>query len=363
MDQPLEPGATIGILGGGQLGKMLAMAASEMGYNTHIYTNESDCPAAAISRRITVAEYDDEEALASFAKRVDVVTYEFENIPISPVRWLAAWVPVYPDPDLLSITQHRVQEKQAVRQLGITTAPFQAVTNLEELKSAVEEIGLPAILKTCRMGYDGKGQLRLEENTNLELAWKQLDTDDAILEGLVNFELEISVIVARNHQGDVATYCPVHNIHKNHILSETIVPAPISPYIWRNAMDTAQNVANGMDLHGLLAIEMFVTKDDNILINEMAPRPHNSGHWTLDAAATSQFHQTIRAVTGQPLGSTQRLCSARMINLIGDDIKQWPTYMAEPATKVHIYGKKEIREGRKMGHVTQLQLEKKSEKE
>lgn len=360
MEKPLAPGSTIGIIGGGQLGRMLAMAAAEMGYHTHIYSPQSECPAAEVARRVTVADYEDEEALARFVKQVDVITYEFENIPIGSIRWLEGWVPVHPNASLLSTTQHRVHEKRAVQELGITTAPFRPVESLESLKEAIKEIGLPAILKTCRMGYDGKGQVKLEEGTNIEQAWAQLKTDDAILEGLINFELEVSVIVARNAKGDIATYCPVQNIHENHILSETIAPAPISPYVWRSACDTAKVIAEGLELTGLLAIEMFITKDDNILINELAPRPHNSGHWTIDACVTSQFHQTIRAVTGHPLGSTQRLCDARMRNLIGSQLDDWPTHIADPFSKLHIYGKKETLEGRKMGHVTQLLVDKKN---
>lgn len=356
MQKPLPPGSTIGILGGGQLGRMMAMAATQLGYHTHIYCPEKNPPAEEVSRTTTCAAYEDEASLKAFAKTVDVVTYEFENIPIAPVRWLAAWVPVRPGAALLATTQHRVLEKQAVNRLGIKTAPFTQVTTLEELQKAARIQGLPGVLKTCRMGYDGKGQIMLDEKADLEKAWAKLKTDDAILEGLVNFSMEISVIVARDSQGHIASYPPVQNIHKHHILAETIAPAPISASLHRKAATMAHTIAQGLDLCGLLAIEMFVTHDDDILVNELAPRPHNSGHWTLDACATSQFTQSIRAVAGLPLGNPAPLCHARMLNLVGSEVNDWQKHATDPNSKLHLYGKSETREGRKMGHVTQLIL-------
>lgn len=358
--KPIPPGSTIGILGGGQLGRMLAMAAAEMGYHTHIYCPEKNPPAEEVATRTTCAAYEDEAALKAFAKSVQVVTYEFENIPIAPVRWLAAWVPVRPGPQLLATTQHRVLEKQAVNQLGIATAPFTQVRSLEELQKAARVQGLPGVLKTCRMGYDGKGQAMLDVKSDLAKVWRQLNTDDAILEGLVDFHMEISVIVARGQSGDIAVYPPVQNIHKHHILAETIAPAPISATLWRKATTMAHAIAEGLDLCGLLAIEMFVTNDDDILVNELAPRPHNSGHWTMDACVTSQFTQTVRAVCGLKLGSPERLCDARMLNLVGSEVNDWAKHAADPMSKLHLYGKAEMRSGRKMGHVTQL-LPKKAE--
>ena len=361
----IAPGSTIGILGGGQLGRMMAMAAAEMGYHVHIYCPEKNAPAGEVAGRITYAAYEDLDALKAFAASVDVVTYEFENIPAESVSLLAAQVPVRPGAGLLQCSQHRVLEKQAINKLGIATAPFHAVTTLEELEGASHAIGLPAVLKTCRMGYDGKGQVIIREAGELKAAWEKLNTHDAILEGFVNFRMEISVVVARDVEGNIACYCPVQNTHKHHILHETIAPAPISAELSTEAERIARVVAQGLELVGLMAIEMFVTsplspplaggmEEGEILVNETAPRPHNSGHWTMDACVTSQFTQAIRAVCGLPLGSTERMCDARMLNLIGDDVKDWQRYAAMPEAKLHLYGKKEARAGRKMGHVTFL---------
>lgn len=350
----IAPKATIGILGGGQLGRMLAMAAAEMGYHTHIYCPEQNCPASEVAQSTTYAQYEDLASLKAFAAKVDVVTYEFENIPFAPVAELAKLVPVFPSPEVLSTAQHRVTEKQAITRLGAKTAPFAPVTSLEELRAAAQTIGLPAVLKTCRMGYDGKGQVMLKPDTDLAAAWASLNTDDAILEGFVNFRMEISVIIARDAEGNMESYCPVQNIHKHHILSETIAPAPISQSLRDKAEAIAHTIAKGLNLVGLLAIEMFVTNDDDILINETAPRPHNSGHWTMDACITSQFTQTIRAICGLPLGNPTRLCDAKMLNLIGNDVNDWQKYAAQANAKLHLYGKSETREGRKMGHVNIL---------
>lgn len=351
----LAPGSTIGILGGGQLGRMLAMAAAEMGYHVHIYCPEQNCPAAEVAAHTTLGAYEDLHTLQIFAASVDVVTYEFENIPFYPVAELAKIVPVFPSPETLATAQHRVTEKNAINTLGIKTAPFAPVTSLEELKKATAQLGLPAVLKTCRMGYDGKGQVMLKTDSDLEAAWASLKTTDAILEGFVNFSMEISVLIARDEQGNTQSYCPVQNIHKHHILSETIAPAPISQALRDKAEAMAATIAQGVNLVGLLAIEMFVTDTDELLVNEMAPRPHNSGHWTQDACITSQFTQTIRAICGLPLGSPARLCDARMLNLIGDDLHNWPQYATQPNAKLHLYGKTETRPGRKMGHINFLQ--------
>ena len=351
---PLAPGATIGILGGGQLGRMMAMAAAEMGYHVHIYCPETNCPASEVSAHTTIAAYEDIQALATFAASVDVVTYEFENIPLAPVANLAKQVAVFPSPETLSIAQHRVSEKKAINGFGIKTAPFVHVTSLEDLRTAAQKLGLPAVLKTCRMGYDGKGQAMLKSESELEAGWQSLQTTDAILEGFVDFRMEISVLIARDQQGNMQSYCPVQNIHKHHILSETIAPAPIAQSLRDRAEAIAHTIAQGLNLVGLLAIEMFVTANDDILINELAPRPHNSGHWTMDACITSQFAQTIRAICGLPLGSPARLCDATMLNLIGDDIHNWEKYLGQPNAKLHLYGKSETRTGRKMGHVNFL---------
>lgn len=365
----IPPGSTIGILGGGQLGRMLAIAAAEMGYHAHIFCPEVDCPAREVSRHTTVASFDDRDALKRFARDCDVVTYEFENIPAAAVADVARHVFVRPGVETLNTAQHRVREKEAVNRLGVATAPFKAVSSLGDLAACAREISFPCVLKTCRMGYDGKGQILLRDTEAVEniarlRARRKSDTDDGgfrwrdgeeyILEGFVDFVMEISVIVARGMDGVTACYCPVQNIHKNHILAETIAPAPISPSLAAKAEEIAKTIAEGLELVGLMAVEMFVTKDERILVNELAPRPHNSGHWTIDACVTSQFQQTIRAICGLPLGSTERLCDARMVNLIGDDVSDWGKYIDTPNAKLHIYGKKESRPGRKMGHVTFL---------
>ncbi len=351
---PLPPGSTIGILGGGQLGRMMAIAAAEIGYHVHVFCPEEDAPASEVARSTTHASYRNENALARFAKQVDVVTYEFENIPLGPVEELAKIVTVRPSPHVLKISQHRVLEKQALNAMGIATAPFRPVNSAAELVAAANEIGLPSILKTARMGYDGKGQIMLDATKHVPSVWKQLNTDEAILEGFVRFKMEISVIVARDITGKVACYCPVKNTHENHILAETIAPAPISDELIKKAEKMAKTIAEKLDLVGIMAVEMFVTRKDELLVNELAPRPHNSGHWTMDACITSQFEQAVRAVCGLPLGSPEYLRKARMINLIGDEVLQWQRHTNTPNAKLHLYGKKEIRPGRKMGHVTFL---------
>lgn len=355
-NNPLPPLSTIGILGGGQLGRMMAMAAAEMGYHVHIYCPEKNCPASEVAKFCTIGNYDDIEALEQFAKSVDVITYEFENIPAAPVAAIAKHANIFPSPQILAISQHRVLEKTTINTMGIATAQFTPVSNLEELRNAAKTIGLPAVLKTARMGYDGKGQTILREEDDIKNAWDTIANNDLILEGFVDFTMEISMIVARDAKGNIECYCPVQNTHKNHILHETIAPAPISTKLVSEAENIARKIASELNLIGLLAIEMFVTSDDKIIVNEIAPRPHNSGHWTMDAAVTSQFEQAIRAVCGLALGNTTRLCDARMLNLIGDDINDWQNHTAQKNAKLHLYGKKETKAGRKMGHVTFLKI-------
>ena len=359
----IPPGSTIGILGGGQLGRMLAMAAKRLGYRTHAYCPDKDSPAFDVCTHHTVAGYDDQNALAVFAQAVDVITYEFENIPVEPLK--AIGDKIRPSLSVLETSQHRLKEKTAVNKLGIKTAPFASVHNQTELDAAILKIGLPAVLKTATMGYDGKGQRKIKERhpergeaESKDLRFLDFARDDGkeyILEAFIPFSMEISVIVARGADGKMASYCPVRNTHKNHILFETIAPAPISPALSQKAEAIAKKIAEGLDLVGLMAVEMFVTGNDDLLVNELAPRPHNSGHWTIDAAVTSQFEQTVRAICGLPLGDTSRLCDARMLNLIGDEANDWQKYVAMPNAKLHLYGKKESRPGRKMGHVTFLE--------
>lgn len=350
----IRPGATIGIIGGGQLGRMMAVAAAELGFYVHIFDREKDCPASQVACKTTVAEYSDTKALQEFANAVDAITFEFENIPYESLELLERSKPVCPSANILKISRNRVREKTFINQLSIDTAHFRRITHLAELEEAVHELGLPAVLKTTELGYDGKGQVTLREGSDLATAWKSLNTSEAILEGFVEFIKEISVIVARGADGRTVTYVPVENIHMNHILDTTIAPAPISAKLSQDAEKIAVKIAEALNLCGLLAVEMFVTKDNRVLVNELAPRPHNSGHWTLDACVTSQFEQAIRAVVGLPLGSTKRLCDARMKNLIGDDVRNIDVYLADKNAKLHLYGKKEVRAGRKMGHVTIL---------
>ena len=348
----IPPGSTIGIIGGGQLGRMSSMAAAQMGYLVHIYTPEKDAPASHVSSKTTVADYTDRKALEAFAKSVDVVTFEFENIPHESLELLESFVAVYPSPHVLRICRNRLREKNFVNSLGIGTAPFRAVTDVQSLQDAIDVLGVPSILKTTELGYDGKGQVKILDPKEAKQAWDSLKTHEAVLEGFVDFTMEISVIVARSVRNETKAYIPVQNIHKNHILHRTIVPAKIEKSLSDKALSIAAKIADGIDLRGILAVEMFVTGDGDVLVNELAPRPHNSGHWSLDASVTSQFEQHIRAVCGLPLGDTSPVCESEMLNLIGDDVLQWQEHLKDPKAKLHLYGKRETREGRKMGHVT-----------
>jgi 5-(carboxyamino)imidazole ribonucleotide synthase len=350
----IPPGATIGIIGGGQLGRMTALAAAELGYRTHVFCPEGDAPAVHVTDRATRAPYTDMGALARFAESVDVATFEFENIPHEPVKVLAEHVPVRPGWTALKTAQDRALEKAFVQSLGIGTAAFREARTADDVRHAVAEIGFPAIVKTCRLGYDGKGQARIEREADIGAAWAALGTDHAIVEAVVDFACEISVIVARGLDGREAIFDVTENRHVDHILDTTIVPARVSPAVLEVAADIAGRIAAALDLVGLLAAEMFVTRSGEVLVNEIAPRPHNSGHWTLDACETSQFEQLVRAITGLPLGSTRRFADAEMKNLIGEAVNKWVEFVSEPGVKVHLYGKAEARPGRKMGHVTRL---------
>jgi 5-(carboxyamino)imidazole ribonucleotide synthase len=350
----VAPGGTLGIIGGGQLGRMTALAAARLGINCHIYCPDADSPAFSVAAAATCAAYDDAEALTQFAHSVDAVSFEFENIPAASARILADIVPVRPGWTVLETAQERVGEKSFFNKLGIKTAPWHHVTERAELERAIAAVGLPAVLKTCRFGYDGKGQTKIDAATNLDEAWALMGGGPAILEGFVNFTLEASVLIARGLNGDHACYDVVENRHRNHILDVTIAPAAMSRELALEAQSIAIKAANALDLVGLLAVELFVTADGQLLVNEMAPRPHNSGHWTMNACYTDQFEQFVRAVCGLPLGSAERFADAVMTNLIGDDIDRWPELMARPGTLVHLYGKSEARPGRKMGHVTTI---------
>ncbi|MBF0355648.1 MAG: 5-(carboxyamino)imidazole ribonucleotide synthase [Alphaproteobacteria bacterium] len=353
-DQSIPPGGTIGILGGGQLGRMTALAAAQLGYRVHIFTPEQDSPASHVSDGVTIASFEDEAALDRFAHQVDVVTLEFENIPASPVRFLSERVPVRPGPRVLETAQDRLAEKRFFNELGINTAPWREVRSAEDLEAAFGEIGAPCVLKTARLGYDGKGQAKITSAADLPGAWAGLGTDLGILEGFISFDCEVSALVTRGLDGSWAAWDVVQNVHTNHILDTTSAPALLSQPVLDQAVAIAHRAAEALDLVGVLAVEMFLTRDGRLLVNEMAPRPHNSGHWTIDACLTSQFEQVVRAVCGLPLGTPKRHSDAVMTNLIGDMAEAWETYLHEPNAKLHLYGKAERRQGRKMGHVTRL---------
>jgi 5-(carboxyamino)imidazole ribonucleotide synthase len=341
-------------LGGGQLGRMTALAAADFGYRVHVYSPEADGPAAQVSAAATVAAYDDAAALDAFAASVDVVTFEFENVPAETVERLAARVPVRPGWRALHVAQDRLREKTFLADLGVAVAPFRPVDSAGSLVRALGELPPPAILKTTRFGYDGKGQIRIDSGADPAEIWRALGAELGVLESYVDFAREISVIVARGVGGETAAYVPVENRHVDGILDTTVAPAPIAKPLAHRAQAVAGRIAEALDLVGLLAVEMFETRAGEILVNEIAPRPHNSGHWTIDACHVSQFEQFVRAIAGVPLGSPERHSDAVMKNLIGDDVNDWLKLASEPGARLHLYGKTEVRPGRKMGHVTRL---------
>jgi len=351
---PLPPGSRIGILGGGQLGRMTAMAAARLGYRSHVFCPGAEEPALQVTPSRTIAAYDDAAALDGFAAKIDVATFEFENVPAATVERLAAKVPVRPGWRSLHVAQNRLREKDFLRALGVATADYREIANVDSLARALRDIGRPAVLKSAMFGYDGKGQVTIRSESDLDEAWRAMGAELGILESFVDFSAECSIIVARGVDGSVATYEPVENRHVNHILDTTIAPARIEERLVMQAEGLARKIAEALELVGLLAVELFVTTDGRLLVNELAPRPHNSGHWTLDACATSQFEQLVRAICGLPLGSTERHSEAVMKNLIGEAVLDWPRLLAEPGARLHLYGKTEIRPGRKMGHVTRL---------
>ncbi len=354
----LAPGATIGILGSGQLGRMLAMAALKLGLRCHIYAPEADAPAYDAASERTVAAFEDEEALARFAEVVDVITYEFENVPISCVEFLAERKPVRPGARALALTQDRLVEKTFLSDLGIATAPFAAVDDSGALVRAVADLGRPSILKTRRFGYDGKGQTMIREGSNVPALHRTLGGGPMILEGFVAFEREASVIAARSLEGAVAAFDLCENEHERHILARTHVPAKVGPGVEAAARALAAQILEALDYVGVIGVELFVAREANgeerLIVNELAPRVHNSGHWTIEGAQTSQFEQHIRAIAGWPLGATGRRGRIEMHNLIGDEADDWRDILAQPDQSLHLYGKLETRAGRKMGHVTRV---------
>ena len=353
----LKPGDTIGILGGGQLGRMLALAAARLGLRCQIFSPDPDSPAFDVVLNATCAEYADVEALELFAGDVDVITYEFENVPAASAMILATRRPVRPDRAVLETTQDRLIEKDFVRRLGIGTADYADVSSVASLRAAIANIGLPAVLKTRRFGYDGKGQAIIRDGDDPDRVWHDLGTRSAILEAFIPFECEISVVAARSADGRVECFDVTENEHSDHILKISRVPAAIPDELAAQARDVAQRIATALNYVGVLAVEMFVVRGDGeakILVNEIAPRVHNSGHWTLDGASISQFEQHIRAIAGWPLGKPIRHGPVTMTNLIGDEIDSYEQWLTVPGATLHLYGKGPPRPGRKMGHVTQL---------
>ncbi|OSP54155.1 5-(carboxyamino)imidazole ribonucleotide synthase [Pseudoruegeria sp. SK021] len=348
--QALTPGSTIGILGGGQLGRMLALAAARLGLRSHIYDPVSGGPAEQVCDRITVAGWDDAAALASFAAAVDVITYEFENIPTAALDLLEGQRPIRPGRQALAVSQDRLTEKAFLRDLGLTTAPFYDCPDLVALEAALDQTGTPAILKTRRLGYDGKGQARIAGPEQAADAFAAMAGAAAILEGFVAFDREVSVIGARGLDGAVACFDPGENLHQDGILRRTTLPARLSGTQRTDAVLLTGKILNALDYVGVLGVELFVTPT-GLVVNEIAPRVHNSGHWTQTGCTICQFEQHIRAVAGWPLGDGQRHSDVEMLNLIGDEVDQVAAYAADPTVSIHLYGKVEARPGRKMGHV------------
>ncbi|HRJ72646.1 MAG TPA: 5-(carboxyamino)imidazole ribonucleotide synthase [Terrimicrobiaceae bacterium] len=354
----IGPGATVGILGGGQLGRMFGMAARRMGYRMHAFEPNSDSPAGQVSDVEINAPYGDTAAVAQFARGVDVISFEFENIPVSAIEAAAALRPLRPRGEVLHICQNREREKAFLHARGFPHAPFAVVDSAESLKSALERIGTPAVLKTADFGYDGKGQIKLGDDAAAADVWAAFQAPRGVLEAWIPFAAELSVVVARGLDGQTLAFPPSENVHKHHILDLSIAPARFEASVIAEASRIARDITAALDVVGLLAVEFFLTQDGRLLVNELAPRPHNSGHFTLDACVTSQFEQQLRAVCGLPLGSPDLLSPVVMWNLLGhlwkDGEPDWKVILEEPRAKLHLYGKAEARPGRKMGHVCVL---------
>lgn len=357
MTDQILPGATLGVLGSGQLGRMFAIAARRLGYGVHVYSPDSNSPAGQIADREFTAEYHDEDSLTEFARSVSVVTFEFENVPSSVTDCIERNAPVHPSGHVLGIAQHRLVEKSTLRKLGLPVPQFLAARSLTEFQAAVESIGTPCVIKTASFGYDGKGQALIRSAEECEAAWQQLNTDEAIIEQFVEFDAEVSVIGVRNKSGEFTHYGPLRNMHANHILDVTVSPAGLSNATEQAAIEITRTVFEELDVTGVLCVEMFVTTTGDVLINELAPRPHNSGHLTIDAHRCCQFEQQVRSICGLPLGSSEQLAPAAMANLLGDlwnPVPDWSSLLTDGDVKLHLYGKSEARPGRKMGHITTL---------
>jgi 5-(carboxyamino)imidazole ribonucleotide synthase len=353
LSAPVQPGGTIGILGGGQLGRMLALAAARLGLKTHIYSDEDNAPAFQVSAFRTHARYDNEAALAAFAGACDVVTFEFENVPSATAEFLADHVPVNPSPKALAVCQDRLAEKNFVASLGLKTPVFASVASPNDAAAAIATVGTPAILKTCRLGYDGKGQAKVASSDDIVKALAAFKGAPSILEAFVDFSFEASVVAARGADGIFAAYDPPENAHENHILKRSTVPSRLSAAQVTEAKAIARKIADAFGYVGVFAVELFVGRDGSLLVNEIAPRVHNSGHWTIEACIVSQFEQHIRAVADWPLGDGSRHSDAVMENLIGEEANDWKALSARGGA-LHLYGKSQARAGRKMGHITWL---------
>jgi 5-(carboxyamino)imidazole ribonucleotide synthase len=357
MTKIIHPGKTIGVLGSGQLGRMFAIAARRLGYRVHVFSPDDDTPTGQVADVEIQSSYDDLDAVAEFAGRVDVVTFEFENVPAETIHVVDRFAPVHPAGRVLHTTQQRLREKSFLRNAGIPVTPFRAIRSLEQLR-AVPEREFPAVLKTAAWGYDGKGQVMIESLAEADDAWLELNAGETILEQFVNFECELSIVAARGSDGEFVHYGPIVNVHRNHILDLSVTPSELSPSVREEAGNIAQAILEELDVVGVLCIEFFLTSDGQLLVNELAPRPHNSGHLTIDAHATCQFEQQVRAVCGLPLGMPTQLHPAAMANLLGDiwqpGSPPWHRALTLPDVKLHLYGKREARPGRKMGHLTAL---------
>ena len=353
----LVPGCRIGILGGGQLGRMIALAAAPLGLKTHVYAPDPDSPAFDVASERTVASYEDEAALKAFADTVDVVTYEFENVPAETARIVSGRKALFPDARALEITQDRLAEKSFLRKIGLPVANFAAVDDRDGLAAALSAVGRPSVLKTRRFGYDGKGQTLIREGMGVDEAFGTMAGQPAILEAFVRFRAELSVIAARGRSGEFKAYDVVENRHDNHILRSSHAPAAIRPETAASAVATARKIAEALDYVGVMAVELFLVDGptgERVVVNEIAPRVHNSGHWTIEGAATSQFEQHVRAIAGWPLGPTTARGQVEMTNLLGAEANRWKDLLAEPGAAVHLYGKGAPEPGRKMGHVTRV---------
>ncbi|MCY4288681.1 MAG: 5-(carboxyamino)imidazole ribonucleotide synthase [Aestuariivita sp.] len=353
MSDPLSPGSAIGILGGGQLGRMLSVAASRLGFKTHIFDPHPDNPAEQVAAKTTIAPFSDTTALREFARTVDVVTYEFENIPTSALDTIEAYCSIHPNREALRISQDRLIEKNFLQSLGLNTAPFANIPDRSTMQEALEGIGTPAILKTRRLGYDGKGQIRIKDPKNCEDAFHQMQGQPTLLEGVIDFECEISVIAASSMTGDVVAFDPGENTHANGILRTTTVPSRLNAKQRTDAVLLAAKILNELNYVGVLGVELFWA-DKTLIVNEIAPRVHNSGHWTQNGCVVDQFEQHIRAITGLPLGDGTRYTDVTMENIIGDQVTRLSNLMTLPNTAIHLYGKTAVKSGRKMGHVNRV---------